>query len=262
MRISVVTISFNQARFLRRAMDSVIAQSWPDREYIVVDPGSTDGSRDIIESYGDQVQVKVLEPDQGAADGLNKGFARATGDVFCFLNSDDEFLPGAFEKMARALDARPHADFISGCGYYTDEHGKRGRRIVPTRLSINEYVYGSSTVFQQGTFFRREAFERVKGFNIANRTSWDGELFLDFLRAGLRHEVVYEDVATFRIHGESITGSGRLMQAFRQDEDRLFAAAMGRPRAGRDLVVAKLMRLTKLMRRPRCAIERIKPIFG
>lgn len=261
MRISVVTISFNQARFLRQAMDSVLAQAWPDTEYIVVDPGSGDGSRDIIDSYGDRVQVRVYERDQGAADGLNKGFAHATGEILCFLNSDDDFLPGAFENMARALQAHPEADFVSGCGWFTDDQGRRGRRIVPTRLSINDYVYGSSTVFQQGTFFRRHCFERVKGFNVANRTSWDGELFLDFLRAGLRHEVVYDDVANFRIYGESITGSGRLMQAYLQDAQRMFAAAKGRPRGGHDAVLSTIYRLTKMVRHPRCALERIKPIL-
>src|SRR3546814_11032429 len=79
MRFSVVTISYNQAKFLRRAIDSVLNQSGVDLEYIVVDPGSSDDSRAIIDSYGDRIGHRVYEPDQGPADGLNKGFAHATG---------------------------------------------------------------------------------------------------------------------------------------------------------------------------------------
>ena len=94
MRISIVTLSYNQRTFLREAIDSVLQQDHPDLEYIVVDPGSTDGSREFIRSYGEQVAQVVFEPDQGAADGLNKGFSRATGEVFGFLNADDYLLPG------------------------------------------------------------------------------------------------------------------------------------------------------------------------
>src|SRR3546814_9345633 len=88
MRFSVVTISYNQAKFLRRAIDSVLNQSGVDLEYIVVDPGSSDDSRAIIDSYGDRIGHRVYEPDQGPADGLNKGFAHATGDIYYYLNSD------------------------------------------------------------------------------------------------------------------------------------------------------------------------------
>ena len=95
MKISVVTISFNQAKYLRQCIDSVLNQNYQNIEYIIVDPGSTDGSRQIIESYGDRV-IKIFEKDAGPADGLNMGFSRATGDIFYFINSDDYVLPGAF----------------------------------------------------------------------------------------------------------------------------------------------------------------------
>lgn len=258
MRVSVVTISFNQARFLSRAIDSVIAQSWPEKEYIVVDAGSTDGSRDIIRHYGTRISQVVFEPDRGAADGLNKGFARATGDVLCFLNSDDEFLPGAFERMVRAFEARSEADYISGCGYFINGQGARVRRIVPTRMSVTDYLYGVCTMFQQGTFFRRRCWERAGGFNIENRTCWDGELFLAFARAGLRHEVIYEDVATFRIHGESISGSGKLREAYQRDVNRIFVAATGRPRQAGDRLLSACLRATKALRHPRYALERLR----
>src|SRR4051812_47863135 len=100
MRFSVVTISFNQCEFLERAMLSVLNQSDVEIEYIVVDPGSSDGSRELIGRYRDRLAHLVLEKDDGPADGLNRGFAHATGDVYCYLNSDDMFAPGAFKIVA------------------------------------------------------------------------------------------------------------------------------------------------------------------
>ena len=105
IRFSVVTISFNQARFLREAIESVLSQEGDgiEIEYIICDPGSKDDSRAIADSYGERIAHRVYERDDGPADGLNRGFAHATGDVFCYINSDDFFLPGAFARIARFL---------------------------------------------------------------------------------------------------------------------------------------------------------------
>ena len=103
MKLSIVTISFNQADYLEEAMVSILEQDYDDIEYIIVDAGSTDGSRDIIERYRDRIAVVVLEPDEGPADGLNKGFARASGDIYGYLNADDAFLPGNVENRPGAI---------------------------------------------------------------------------------------------------------------------------------------------------------------
>jgi len=257
MRISIVTISYNQRQFLAQAIDSVLAQQGVELEYVIVDPGSTDGSRELITSYGARIHHHVFEPDRGAADGLNKGFALATGEILGFLNSDDEFLPGALAAAGRELLRRPDVDFVSGCGYFIDAAGSRTQRIVPTELTINDYVHGSATLFQQGTFFRRKCLERSGGFNPTNRTSWDGELFLDFLRHGARHAVIYEDLALFRLHAESISGSGRGFDQYLRDTDRLFEKAKGRPRTTADRWLGKAYRATKLLRHPRYTLERL-----
>jgi len=257
MRFSIVTISFNQRKYLARAIDSVLAQEGIELEYIVVDPGSTDGSRALIESYGSRISQTVFEPDRGGADGLNKGFAVATGEVFGFINSDDEFLPGALRRAAAELKRQPESDFVSGCGYFVDEQGARLQRVIPTRLTLSDYLHGSATVFQQGTFFRRHCFERAGGFNPDNRTSWDGELFLDFLRHGCRHSVIYHDLALFRIHSQSITGSGRLKEQYREDIERMFVKARGRARSPTDRWIGAAYRATKAIRHPRYALARI-----
>src|SRR4029077_1447448 len=111
-RVSIVTISFNQGKFLERAIRSVLEQDYEDIEYIVVDPGSTDRSREIIERYRSRISRVILDPDKGPADGLNKGFAVASGDIYGYINADDAYLPGAITKAIASFQARPQADVI------------------------------------------------------------------------------------------------------------------------------------------------------
>ena len=107
MKFSVVTISFNQIEFLEEALKSVFCQKGVEIEFIVVDPGSTDGSRELIDRYREQIDHVLFEPDAGPADGLNKGFALATGDIYCYLNSDDVFETDAFRRVADFLLETP-----------------------------------------------------------------------------------------------------------------------------------------------------------
>lgn len=125
MRISIVTISYNQGRFLERAIRSVLGQDHDDVEHIIVDPGSTDGSRDIIEKYREDLAAVIFESDEGPADGLRKGFATATGDVFGQLNADDCYLPGALRRVAREFEASPDIGVVYGHGIIADGGASR-----------------------------------------------------------------------------------------------------------------------------------------
>src|SRR5690348_10899345 len=125
MKLSVITISFNQGRFLERAIKSVLNQSADEIEYIVVDPGSTDGSREIINRYKHRITHAIFEKDDGPADGLNRGFARATGDIYCYLNADDEFCPGAFSDVSSYFLANPKVDVACGHAYVIDAENRR-----------------------------------------------------------------------------------------------------------------------------------------
>ena len=159
MKVSIVTISLNQAPFLERAILSVVEQDHDDIEYIVVDPGSTDGSRDIIERYRDRISVAVLKPDAGPADGLNMGFARATGDIFGYINADDAYLPGAIGKAVDAFRASPAADVVCGHGFIVNANGAVRRRFYSDQFSAWRYVHGGVTVMQQSTFFAATHFK-------------------------------------------------------------------------------------------------------
>ncbi len=120
MKFSIVTISFNQGRFLERTIRSVIAQKGVDLEYIVVDPGSTDDSREIIERYRRDITRVVFEKDRGPADGLNKGFACASGEIYGYLNADDVFEPGALRRVAAYFERLPDVDVVCGHCWVTD----------------------------------------------------------------------------------------------------------------------------------------------
>lgn len=125
LRVTVVTLLFNQRPFLGRAMRSVLEQDYPV-EYIVVDPGSTDGSRDLIERYRARLARVVLEPDEGPADGLNKAFRLATGDVFVCVNADDALLPGAVASAVAAFERHPGAAAVYADGFFVDGYAPEG----------------------------------------------------------------------------------------------------------------------------------------
>lgn len=218
MRIGIVTISYNQASYLAEAIQSVQVAD-PDRlEYVVVDPGSTDGSREIIKCHRRRFSRIILEPDQGPPDGLNKGFAATTAGVVGYLNSDDRFAPGALDYVLGYFERSPDVDVLCGAIRIIDEKGEASiRRRTPDRIDLRRYAYETCFFWQQATFFRREAFLKTGGFNVHSKTAWDGELVVDMALAGCRFAYTNKLLGDFRIYGDSITGSGRFAEALQTD---------------------------------------------
>jgi glycosyltransferase involved in cell wall biosynthesis len=208
-KISVVTISFNQAEFLERTIKSVIEQDYPFIEYIVVDPGSTDGSREIIEKYRHRISHIVYEPDEGPADGLNKGFSLASGDIFAYLNSDDKLLPDTLKYIAAEFVKSPNTDVISGHGLIIDKDDKVLQKVFSHPFSLTSYAAGCCVLVQQSTFFKPDLFRAIGGFNKDNKLCWDGELMVDFALRGAKFKLVRKYLSCFRIYDNSITGSGQ-----------------------------------------------------
>lgn len=222
MRLSIVTISYNQGRFLEQAIRSVLDQNYRDVEYILVDPGSTDGSREIIRKYRERLARVILDPDDGPADGLKKGFACATGEAYGYLNADDYFAPGAFAAVAEYFQRREEVDVLCGAIRIIRSNGvPRLRSEIAERFEAKQFLAGLCVVGQQGTFLRRAAFERAGGFNRENRTCWDAELLVDCALTGSRFDVMHRVLGNFRLHPQSISGSGRLNAQYIQDLERV-----------------------------------------
>lgn len=256
-QITIVTLSFNQAPFLAEAIESVLGQNYPALDYIVVDPGSTDGSREIIARYEGRLRT-LLDPDKGPADGLNKGFAAGTGAIFGYINADDLMLPGALDTVARHFAARPDVDAILGNGVLLDRAGAKRRNVQTSRFSLKSIGHGAMTFCQQGHYFRREAFERAGGFNIENRTSWDFELLVDMGLAGLNMINVPERLGAFRLYGDTITGSGRFTEAMMRDLARIQASALGRSQKPTDRITATLHLIARRLANPSATLEGLR----
>jgi glycosyltransferase involved in cell wall biosynthesis len=227
--ITVVTLSFNQGAFLRECVESVLAQDYPALEYVVVDPGSTDGSRALLEGYRARIDRLVLEPDDGPADGLNKGFARARGTILGFLNADDRFLPGALATVGGYFARHPEVDVLSGTVRQIDARGRPLLRAIPAdRFDLARYAAGVCLIGQAATFFRRPAYERAGGFNRANRINWDSELWVDLALAGARFGTIGAALADFRLHPGGITGSRQHRARIRAEDRRIRAKLLAR----------------------------------
>ena len=119
-KISIVIPSYNQALFLERAIVSVLNQQWPNLELIVMDGGSTDGSVDILRQYDSQLTYWESVPDRGQSHALNKGFERATGDLFGWLNADDTYCDGMFEVLSQVFLTRPSVQVVFGDWFQID----------------------------------------------------------------------------------------------------------------------------------------------
>lgn len=258
MKFSIVTTSFNQAKFLEEAIRSVVDQDYPDIEYIVVDPGSTDGSREIIERYRDRIAKLIFEPDRGSADGLNKGLAAATGDVYGFINSDDVLMPGALSRVASYFRAYPTVDIVMGHEWILDEQSRKVRKSYTDKFELRSYAYDGGVIAQQSTFFRAELYKKTKGIDINLATNWDTELFLDMLQKARKPLYVDEFFGGFRIHDECIT-AGRGWDGDRRAYLRArFERIMGRPWRRSDDLIRVFYRVRKYALEPRALIERLR----
>ena len=158
--VSIVTPSYNQAAFLEETIRSVLEQDYEPIEYVVVDGGSTDGSVEIIRRYQDRLAWWVSEPDGGQPQGLNKGFARSTGELMGFLNSDDTLLPGAISRLVAELGRDPEALVAYGDAVYVDEGG-------------SETHYGKSKVWGVGPMARVATGTVMPSASLWRRRAWE-----------------------------------------------------------------------------------------
>lgn len=263
-RVSIVTNSFNQAEFLERTILSVLTQDYADVEYIVVDPGSTDGSRNIIERYRPRISKVVYQPDQGAPDGLNHGFAEATGEILGFLNSDDLLAPRAISEAVSYLESRPDIDVVSGHSDLIGPDDRFLRHLYSNRMTAIRFVYGGAILLQPSTFFRSEIYRRTPGFNLANKVNFDGELFLEMALRGAKFGLVNKVWSSYRVHPQSITGSRSSRMMIENAQAEMFRMVTGRRPHGFDMLLVRGGRILRHLLNPRDTWERIRrgPVFA
>ncbi|MDD3180114.1 MAG: glycosyltransferase family 2 protein [Opitutaceae bacterium] len=186
--ISLVTPSFNQAPFLGAALDSVLAQNYPALDYVVVDGGSTDGSRDIIATRAAQLAWWCSEPDAGMYDALNKGFAQTRGEIMGWLNSDDLLLPGALRSIGEIFAHFPEVMWLSSLtvSTWTTDGNWAGVSTLPgyARMAFLEggYLPGGARHYawipQESTFWRRTLWEKSGSYLAASlKLAGDFELW-------------------------------------------------------------------------------------
>ena len=264
MRISIVTISYNQARFLEQAICSVINQDYHDIEYIVVDPGSTDGSREIIEKYRSRITKIIFEADEGPADGLNKGFSHATGDIFGYLNADDEYLSGTFSKIIKQFRNNLVADVIYGHTIIIDEFGKILRRSFSDAFNIKAFAYGTCQIMQPSAFFRKQIWLKTNGFNLKNYSNWDAELWNDIFDIGGKIILMNDFFSCYRVHSKSITGSKSLDDNIRLYHETRFRRIFKREWGKLDSIYWIIWKIRKYLLCPMSFLERLRfgPIYG
>lgn len=159
--VTIVTPSFNQGRFIRETIESVLSQDYPRLEYLVIDGGSTDDTLDTLRSYGERIEW-VSEPDRGQSHAINKGFRRARGEILAWLNSDDAYLPGAVSASVTFLQQHPEIDLVYGDVQLIDENGHVLQEKVCSKPFLLYNLLTQFSVLQQQTaLFRRDLLGRV-----------------------------------------------------------------------------------------------------
>lgn len=214
MRFSVITPNYNSAAYLEQTIQSVLKQGRDvELEYIIVDGGSSDGSIDIINRHRAELAHCIIEPDDGPADAINKGFALATGDVVSWLNGDDLYYESTLARIQAAIQENMDASmFFGGCPII-DETGHEIRSGI-TRFK--EFFYPLSSRFtyqcvnyisQPALFFRRSVVDKVGPIRQDMQAAWDYEFILRLWQHGPARRISGDPLAAFRWHEQSISGT-------------------------------------------------------
>jgi glycosyltransferase involved in cell wall biosynthesis len=186
-RISVVTPSYNQARFLERTICSVLDQGYPNLEYIIIDGGSTDGSVEIIRRYEKELAFWVSEPDSGQVDAINKGLRRATGEWVGWQNSDDIYYPGAFRTVVDAVAHKPGVELVIGNMRLIDTDERVLREIRYCTPRYDALLCEGMILTNQAAFWRRRVHDRIGYLDSSYHYSFDYEWFLRLTKVAKGH---------------------------------------------------------------------------
>lgn len=202
--VSIVTPSFNQARYLEATIRSVLEQDYPNLEYLIADGGSSDGSVEIIKKYTDRLAWWVSEKDKGQTDAINKGFARARGEILAWINSDDTYEPGAVSAAVKYFQDHPEAGLVYGDANFIDEEGRVIGRFAARQTDYRRLRRGYVHIPQQAAFFRADLWREVGPLDPSFYFAMDYDLWV---RLAARAPVHYnpQHWANFRLQADAKT---------------------------------------------------------
>ncbi|MBI5945053.1 MAG: glycosyltransferase [Chloroflexi bacterium] len=205
--VSIITPSFNQARFLDATIQSVLGQDYPRIEYIIVDGGSTDGSVDVIQKHEGRLASWVSEQDKGQTDAINKGFNRASGDILAWINSDDTYNPGAVSAAVKFLVENPDVAMVYADCDFINEQGAVIGKFNSAQTDYRRLREGYVHIPQQTMFFRAKYWKELGPLDPSFYFAMDYDLWT---RIAARAPIKYlagQTWANFRIHSSGKTTS-------------------------------------------------------
>jgi len=205
MKISIITIVYNNAEYIEQCIQSVVNQDFGNTEYIVIDGGSTDGTQEIIEKYRDKISFYISEKDSGLYNALNKGIRRATGDIVGILHSDDLFFEkNTLTKIAKIF-SQTDADLVYANGQYVDKQNiNKVKRIYPSKNFKKKYLKFGWIPLHTTIFTKREIFEKYGFYDETYSIASDYEISLGwFLNDEIKKVFLNEWVVWMRLGGKS-----------------------------------------------------------
>ncbi len=202
-KFSIITPTLNQSKYIRQTIESVLSQDYENKELIVVDGGSSDGTQDILKEYK---EIKwISEPDSGAANALNKGFNMADGDVIAWLNSDDYYDKNAIRLIANVFGTDESIDLVYGNLTFVDEDGKVLFYDTTEEYKLDTLVRKCADIVRQPcTFFKKELLLRTGFLDESLKCVFDYDLFIRLLRFA-RPKHIDVNIAFYRDYKDTLT---------------------------------------------------------
>lgn len=224
--VTIITPSYNQAKYLEQTIRSVLNQEYPRIEYIVVDGESTDGSLEIIKKYADKLAYWESKKDKGQADAINKGFTRATGEIVAWLNSDDYYLPGAVGAAVKVFEENPEVVLVYGNMLAVDDNGIKFNTLTYKQLTLEDLLC-FQIIGQPAVFMRRSALQKTSGLDLTFHFLLDHLLWIKIAKQGkILHVDQTWSAARYHAEAKNVAKAAefgreafRILETIAQDKD-------------------------------------------